>query len=259
MEGKDSLSFVSDIRQICQPMFDIFGINYFDYARIYKNGEGIFLYSDPEWVEYFLNHPKYIPPCKLLPEGRYIWHSYFDDNFLSVARNEFSHEHGVTLVRNTNHDYDELINFSADPKQKQVYNLYINQTKILDHFINYFLDKVNPFINTITRKRLLIDNNKNVTLHEDSWEEKYQKFCQFTSFSPLKSQVKLPPSIQKCLSTREEDSIKHLLQGLSAKEIARQLNISHRTVEQYLDSARQKLNCKSRIELICCIAGRALI
>ena len=46
------------------------------------------------------------------------------------------------------------------------------------------------------------------------------------------------------LSPREHEILNHLGQGLSAKHIARELNISHRTVEGYRQSIERKIKCK---------------
>lgn len=52
-------------------------------------------------------------------------------------------------------------------------------------------------------------------------------------------------------SKREKECISHLINGLSSKQIAKELNISHRTVEFYLESIKNKFKCRTRLELIC--------
>ncbi len=49
---------------------------------------------------------------------------------------------------------------------------------------------------------------------------------------------------------REEQCLIQLTQGKSAKEVAKVLKISHRTVESYLESIKQKLGCRNKFELI---------
>lgn len=49
---------------------------------------------------------------------------------------------------------------------------------------------------------------------------------------------------------REEQCLIQLTQGKSAKEVAKALKISHRTVESYLESIKQKLGCRNKFELI---------
>jgi DNA-binding CsgD family transcriptional regulator len=52
------------------------------------------------------------------------------------------------------------------------------------------------------------------------------------------------------LSLREEECAQYLLQGLSSKEIGKILGISYRTVEIYLNSLKEKLNCNKTTSLI---------
>lgn len=52
------------------------------------------------------------------------------------------------------------------------------------------------------------------------------------------------------LSHREEECAKHLLQGLSSKEIAKELGLSYRTIEIYISSLKEKLHCRKTSYLI---------
>lgn len=61
------------------------------------------------------------------------------------------------------------------------------------------------------------------------------------------------------MSNRELDCLRLLKEGLSSKQIAVILNISKRTVEQYIDTAKNKLDCKNSVELIYkCFRNRIL-
>lgn len=52
------------------------------------------------------------------------------------------------------------------------------------------------------------------------------------------------------LSPRENECLFFTLQGKTAKEIAIILNLSRRTVEEYISSIKQKLNCTTKRDLI---------
>jgi DNA-binding CsgD family transcriptional regulator len=52
------------------------------------------------------------------------------------------------------------------------------------------------------------------------------------------------------LSKRETECLFHLLEGKSNKQVAKLLNISVRTVEDYLNNVKNKLGCFSKEELI---------
>lgn len=52
------------------------------------------------------------------------------------------------------------------------------------------------------------------------------------------------------LSTMENACMSHLCRGLTTKQIARQLKISPKTVETYIDRAKIKYNCRNKAELM---------
>lgn len=65
------------------------------------------------------------------------------------------------------------------------------------------------------------------------------------------------PNVQYCvdgqfvrLSPRQADCINSSLRGMTAKEIARELNISNRTVEEHLDILRCKINVRTKMEMV---------
>lgn len=52
------------------------------------------------------------------------------------------------------------------------------------------------------------------------------------------------------ISIQQAKCLKYLVQGLAAKESAREMNISHRTVEAHLTELKRKLGCDTEKELI---------
>jgi DNA-binding CsgD family transcriptional regulator len=63
-----------------------------------------------------------------------------------------------------------------------------------------------------------------------------------TSIVGENSQLRLTP--------RETEVLNYVIQGLSAKKIARKINISHRTVEKYIENLKFKYNCATKSILI---------
>lgn len=52
------------------------------------------------------------------------------------------------------------------------------------------------------------------------------------------------------VSTRQADCINYALQGKTIKQIARQLNLSPRTVEEHLNILKNKLACSNKVQLV---------
>lgn len=66
--------------------------------------------------------------------------------------------------------------------------------------------------------------------------------CQFQSLPPSTSDIKLTAIQTECLY--------YLTQGFTAKEIAKKMFLSNRTIEFYLAILKNKLNCRNKAELI---------
>ncbi len=64
--------------------------------------------------------------------------------------------------------------------------------------------------------------------------------------------VFLPSYVVKCkiLTEREHEIAQFVIQGKTAKETAKLLELSYRTVERHLDNIKLKLNCVKKSELV---------
>ncbi|WP_108810857.1 LuxR C-terminal-related transcriptional regulator [Sphingorhabdus sp. Alg231-15] len=54
------------------------------------------------------------------------------------------------------------------------------------------------------------------------------------------------------LTRREAEILKYVALGLSAKEVARQVEISPRTVDRHIENIRLKLRAKNRTHMVAC-------
>lgn len=77
------------------------------------------------------------------------------------------------------------------------------------------------------------------------------KFNQMMNIQNTNSLVLEPYGYESYhLSKRESECLFYLLRGKTAKEIARALTLSHRTVEGYIENIKFKLCCRTKTELI---------
>ena len=61
------------------------------------------------------------------------------------------------------------------------------------------------------------------------------------------------------ITKQQTACLKYLAMGLTHKQIARELGLSQKTVEHYLDAVKTKLNCSSRADLIMQAIERGLV
>lgn len=68
--------------------------------------------------------------------------------------------------------------------------------------------------------------------------------------TPSPAQTLQPEQLTVKLTRREMDCFRLTMKGYTAKKIARELGISHRTVEEYLVNIRKKMGAGSKAELL---------
>ena len=237
-----SSHYVSDVNEICRPLFRELGINYFDYAKFYHDGTYLLLYTDFDWVNFFLNDKQYIKPVSIINSGLNLWQSYIDNELLSIGRQQFNHDHGVTLHHDYRH-YKEVFNFSAPSENTHAMYLYLNKTQLFENFSKYFLKKTESIRAELEKNKLI--NNRAIAVN-------HQQICKSVIDERASRVERFISShmLSKRLTPREAQCLELVLKGMSSKEIGLQLDISYRTAERHIENIKIKYGCKNRASLI---------
>jgi len=245
-----------DVSDLCAPLLKRFGIKYFDYTRFYQDNTCISFFSNPAYLDYFLNSKniEYKAPPSLLVKGKYLWSSYIGDGFLEKASEYFDYFNGITFIKPKT-DYIEQYNFAGAHDNVQLLDLFTNHAEILEIFVSYFQEQISELIKKAERNKILLPGNmisaeKSSTLTKP---EDIELFLQDISKHKKKLKNKKIVRLKDMILTftkREFTCLQLLLQGLSNKEIANRMNISYRTVEDYIRILFTKTKSNSRRELI---------
>ena len=95
--------------------------------------------------------------------------------------------------------------------------------------------------NGFAEKKILVSINSDESLDEGK----------FTDFIGLTELIELEIFVNdKKLSKREIECAYYLIRGMTAKQIAKIIFLSPRTIEHYIDRIKSKFKCKSRSDLI---------
>lgn len=97
---------------------------------------------------------------------------------------------------------------------------------------------------------LTIPNTSKIELLTTKFPIKENNNWRVFGISNYLSEISLSVANQFNLSNREIDCLAQLVSGRTAREIAEQLNLSSRTVESYMESLKNKMNCHNKSELI---------
>jgi DNA-binding CsgD family transcriptional regulator len=190
-------------------------------------------------------------------ESRYfIWPAESNLEVFKHGRNYFDSDNGITVLERAE-TYWEFFFFSGSRKNKWLANLYLNNLDVLENFICYFKEKLYDILKEAENSRILIPQQhyrsiveevEIVSLFEEEVSGLKQKL--FIKSGESLDQSPFKREVFALLSTREVDIVTCLLNGSTAKETARKLFISHRTVERHLENIKIKLSCKTKFELV---------
>ena len=248
------------ITTISQPLFNYSTITYFDFVRVYEDQRHICLTTSPEWNKEYYNNGFYI--------GKR--HEYFSEEDISQyvmedlevpaaclrdierlkMRKQFQHAHSLRIERVSN-DYKDSYTFGTRLENFNINKYYLYNIEALNDFVDYF---------NIISTQIIAQAEK-------------EKF----SFPQIERELKILPNIKKekglfpkeffqqirlnkmplkvdgeviYLTKKEIECLGGFIRGKSAKEIARNQDISDRTVEQHLLNIKQKLGCWTKGEVI---------
>ncbi len=235
----------NDIQQICVPLNTFLGINTFSYVKIFNDMSRIHLTTHSRWNKFFykkLHHyckKTNVTECQHWHSGYSVLYRLAETECIKDAK-EFNIGDGI-VISNYENSATELCYFSLTKhyQNKEVTNL-INNIDLLYKFILYFRHKASSIIkeaeaNPIALPFLKPNTTKNNFSINPTQRELFLKTINVEDVH---------------LTKREIECSKLLAEDMSMKEIAKFLNISHRTVEKHLNNAKRKLGFKKQSCLV---------
>lgn len=161
------------IKMLCQPIFNLFQLNFFRYLRIFDDGSRINLCSHPEWTQNFYREKLYniawydSKKIQSPKKTEILWDKKAEkeDNLVGLrAREKFEIFHGITLIRPCL-GYCEFFDFATSLKNEKINLLYETHLELFEHFVYFFKDKAS---------QLILDAQKNkiqITELMSGWDE----------------------------------------------------------------------------------------
>jgi DNA-binding CsgD family transcriptional regulator len=240
---------------ICEPLFAS-KITTFAYFRFFENGRYLYLCNDAKWVEYCLQNVQdnntalgqEICHAKQDEFYCFLWPTTPKDELLTALYN-FDIWNGLSIFKKLQ-DSVELWGFASSRESHFMPNFYINNIENLKDFTRLFNQKAKILIDTTDQNKLAIYKN---AVHDSyNFNDPYIS-KQINSFI-LATDIKKYPIItskgEVFLSMRERQCLNYLSFGKTAKEIGKELNISYRSVELYLQNVKSKLGYSKKSEVI---------
>ena len=254
---KNHIAYTSgnDIAAICKPL-DKLGITSFNYVRTYDDGSQVNLANMPAWLEYFYENEFYRIGAFERHPGQYesgyaLWPQLSGQKVFYDARTYFNIDHGITIIEKQI-DSCDFYYFGTMTNNPGIVNFYLNHIDLLKRFILYFQDRANLIIKKANESRIILPNhfdqhespnNKEIYIPENFKKE----FIKETTLKNLRLTGDLEGEI---LSHKQLACVIHLVEGKTAKEIAKILGLSYRTIEGHITKLKARFNCHTKTELI---------
>ena len=258
-ENKKALEYNSSIivplNEICTPLFDNFLINGFGYAKFYKDGRCLDLFTHMQWQEHYFEHfdcsDIIIKDLQFMHANKtstVLWgnSSIEREDLVVDASYKYNLWHGMRIYEH-NQDSIECWHFTSSIENFQIVNFYITQNDLFKRFIHYFKEKAKSLMEAEKNLSVL---NKNIFDYLPALSESSTQGTKFLSdIATDKFNIKIDGKEIR-ISKREAECIEHISNNKTFKEAAALMELSPRTVEYYIRNVKQKTNCYNSRSLV---------
>jgi len=247
MSNKDPLDYNTTItpilKELAAPLYQLFSITTFSYLKFLKNGQMMHISSHNKWLDHYMvnylydDSDRYTREIGIVQkkEKNFFLRIPTKNHCFEKIMNDFGLCYGISIYQECE-DYIEMFGFATDINNPAIIETYINNIEYLKRFSVFFKDKGKELISLIDKNKLITPRRpaKWISLQTLLSREKKREFLDATEVHHF------PISPIAFLSLREAQTVYYKLKGDSAKEIAKKMKISYRTVETYIEKAKIK-------------------
>lgn len=247
-----TVKYHNKMKKITSPLKEVFNIHSFWYFNVSNEGEFSYLTNNPFLGEYYYSHQLYknnpfFRKPKIYKPGVFYTRSIQDESYqsnLDLISKNCNVDQSLILIHSNSQEYEGFA-FAGD-RSCPMYQTYLNHLPLLKKFVRYFLNEASDILSKLNNNKINIAKLLGTDFYKNSdcLKSKINLDKLNLFYQKVLSLSKIPK-----LTLRENDCLRLTLQGLSAREIADNLMISHRTVEYYLDHIKLKFGCSTKYEL----------
>ncbi|HEM7073816.1 TPA: helix-turn-helix transcriptional regulator [Legionella pneumophila] len=248
LQKHHALTSSTNVKELFNPLLESIGITYFNYIKIYNDDcSRELLTNNPEWIDHFYKNSLFnsigaVDVEHLLPKGYFLW-SELDckDPIYLQGRDFFNIDNGISFIIKRE-DVTYLYIFASSKDQYAINNFYAGNIDLFQRFIHYFNDKAYSLIKEAEQNRIYLpfkqDVNSNRVNNIVVSEKIRQEFLEQTKINRY---FLLNESDSLYLTGKQAECARFITKGYTSKHIAKEMNISHRTVEGYILDIKNKL------------------
>ncbi|HHF7374044.1 helix-turn-helix transcriptional regulator [Legionella bozemanae] len=253
---KEMIALSTGIQSYCIPLKEI-GFHTFTVLINFDNNSQINLSNRPQWINDYYELKLYESSIfdtnpTLFNSGVSIWPQ---DSHLPVFQHgllHFDSGQGITICHRAI-DYTAFYFFSGSKKNAGLLNVIINNLTFFEDFINYFTREADHIISSAFSLKFSRIQKENNNILSDSFIlnnlNKYNK-CQLRIQEIRKKITDKPTPFNSELSLRQKQVLFWYAKGKTAKQTAKILGLSPRTVERHFEEIRKKKGNKNKQEIL---------
>ncbi|MBA2652658.1 MAG: LuxR family transcriptional regulator [Tatlockia sp.] len=255
-----SIIHATDIQQICEPLH-LLDITTFSHLKIFNDNKLTVQCNNPQFLLNYLNKKYFTAdPCvnfktETTDLGEYLLWDTVDcsgETAKMLADSAaFGFKHIFTIMKKQSR-YTDFYHFGTHLSNPSIHQIYINNLDILDRFITFFNAQIKNSKALSGAYEMILNadqSTSNVLINHDN----------FLSSKQLKREIILKKLIlpgPRFLTAKENRCATLILKGKTAKEIAQELGLSCRTIEDRISSLKIKFNAKNKADLIVKLLGK---
>lgn len=253
MIEQTSIKYDRLFKRLTEPLLH-YGINYFCYQFVSNEGHWFTLGNNPGWLLHSaeqrfyqcdptLVHPNYYQASSTcFPQNHR--NELFQQTLNSHAVYLFDIDHALALIEP--HPLGcEYFFFGAPKHHDRALEVYLTQLNRLRYdYIHYIKTNLQPIYSHFLEYTVNLNKVNPIGFHASNNVLSIE--------DPMKQEIAFLKAIKntKALSPREHQCLQLYQQGLTAKETAIRLRLSHRTIEGYLDNIKSKYQVRCKRELL---------
>lgn len=252
-----SIKYAKKIKRICEPLYNTFGLTCFFISHTTPEGKFYSISSNLTMHEYyfysgkfkcspFFKNPSLVKPgLYAYRDGRNTTFQHSLDNVIEKTNVELTL--GVVVKKN-----NSLTRFGYGTSPKigscKILSLLTNNLPLLEKFNAYFVDEMKDALTRATENAIdltiEIGDQYSISSEDESPIE-----LAFDSRLAFLKQIGVLMDSDK-ISKRELEYLGYIAKGLTSAHIAKYMNLSTRTVENYIENLKHKLRCNSKNDLV---------
>ncbi|KTD48658.1 Bacterial regulatory protein, luxR family [Legionella rubrilucens] len=247
LERHHALQSAHNVQEICSPALKLLGVSYFNYIKVYNDDcSRELLASHAPWIKHFYENALFQSACivdieHLLPKGFYLWTELDKKDPAYFQGRDFNIDNGISFVSKTAKATYIYI-FASTPAQYGMNNFYIANIDLLQRFIHYFNDKAKPLIDEASKNRIILPEQQSISPNKINYLSLSDKARgQFLEETKVERYFLFNESQDLYLTRKQGLCASLLVKGYTSKQIAKEVNISHRTVEGYFLKMKNKM------------------